>query len=81
MQFHADEILYGFGQTTSTRHFMNCVYDLMIHYLCIAGAALTLTSCSVNISQVHTEGQASDVIDTTQRTDPQTDITTDLGAI
>lgn len=52
---------------------MNCVYDLMLHYLCIAGAALTLTSCSINISQVHTEGEATDIIDTTQRTDPKTD--------
>ena len=52
---------------------MHCVYDLLLNYLCISAAAVTLTSCSINISQVHTEGEATDVIDTTQRTDPKTD--------
>lgn len=57
---------------------MHCVYDLMIHYIFIAAAALSLTSCTVNISQVHTEGEATDIIDTDQS--PSNNVETALDA-
>ncbi len=38
-----------------------------IKYLMLLPAILT--SCTYNISMVHTEGQASDVIDTNQKAD------------
>lgn len=74
---------YYRGQTTSTGLFMHCVYDLLINYILISASALTLTSCSYNISMVHTEGQASDVIDetTTQTPDISPTLTIPAGSL
>jgi len=49
---------------------------LYLHHLITAISALGLCSCTVNVSQVHTDGTATDIIDTDQRTDPE--IKTDL---
>lgn len=35
---------------------------------------LTLNSCTYSINMVHTEGQASDVVDETQRADAKTNL-------
>ena len=42
-------------------------------YLALSLLSLILCACTYNVSLVHTEGEATDIIDTTQRTDPKTD--------
>ena len=58
---------------------MNCVYDILLYNICVVLTMLSLTSCSINISQVHTDGQANDIIDNEEHQEP--DLSIDTGAI
>ncbi len=44
-------------------------------------SAITLTSCTVNMNNISTKGQASDLVDDVTRTDPTTDTNIEIPAI
>jgi hypothetical protein len=51
-------------------------------YLAMLGAILLLCSgCTYSITQVHTEGTASDVVDETDSVTPSTSVTVPVSAI
>lgn len=45
------------------------------------GLMLTLTACTYSITQVHTEGQATDVVDETATNTPSTTVTPSVSVI
>lgn len=46
----------------------------MYNFLNLLFLLFLFSSCTYNVSLVHTEGSASDIIDTDQRADPKTDL-------
>lgn len=58
---------------------MTCIYNLVLHNIILVLTMCSMPSCTVNISQVHTEGQATDIIDDT--TSQQPELSADLGAL
>ena len=54
----------------------------MLKNLLMIGAVLSLLSgCTYSITQVHTEGQATDVVDETATNTPSTSVTIPVSAV
>jgi len=55
---------------------LKITFSVFVMAFLVGVLATSLTGCTYSITMVHTEGSASDVVDETQRADP--DVKTDL---